>query len=133
MKKFAVALASAVFAMSVAGPVLAKDKVIGVSGRSSRKNAGRLMKPSSSRLSKPMATSTSLPTPRASAAKQTDRRRIADLQGANVLLIVPYDSEAILPAVEKAKSEGIPMIAYDVQIEDPAVLYMTFDNVGVAV
>ncbi len=53
-------------------------------------------------------------------------------QGADVLLIVPYDSEAIMPAVEKAASEGVPMIAYDVQIEHPSVLYITFDNVGLA-
>jgi len=44
---------------------------------------------------------------------------------------VPFDSEAILPAVEQASAEGIPMIAYDVQIEHPDSLYITFDNVGV--
>merc|ERR1711991_1201553 len=51
--------------------------------------------------------------------------------GADVLLIVPFDSEAILPAVQKAADEGIPLIAYDVQIEHPDSLYITFDNVGV--
>ena len=37
-----------------------------------------------------------------SAAKQLTDIESLISQGANVLLIVPYDSEAILPAVEKA-------------------------------
>ncbi len=52
-------------------------------------------------------------------------------KGANVLLILAMDSEAILPAVKKANDEGIPVIAYDRLIESPNVLYVTFDNVGV--
>jgi D-xylose transport system substrate-binding protein len=66
-----------------------------------------------------------------SAAKQLTDVEALMAQGADVLMIVPFDSEAILPAVEKAAAEGIPMIAYDVQIEHPASLYITFDNVGV--
>jgi D-xylose transport system substrate-binding protein len=52
-------------------------------------------------------------------------------KGANVLIILAMDSEAILPAVKKASDEGIPVIAYDRLIESPNVLYVTFDNVGV--
>ena len=52
-------------------------------------------------------------------------------KGANVLLILAMDNEAILPAVKKAADEGIPVIAYDRLIESPNVLYITFDNVGV--
>ncbi len=52
-------------------------------------------------------------------------------KGANVLLILAMDNEAILPAVKKATDEGIPVIAYDRLIESPNVLYVTFDNVGV--
>lgn len=66
-----------------------------------------------------------------SAAKQLTDVESLISQGADVLMIVPFDSEAILPAVEKASDEGIPMIAYDVQIEHPDSLYITFDNVGV--
>jgi D-xylose transport system substrate-binding protein len=66
-----------------------------------------------------------------SAAKQLTDVESLISQGADVLMIVPFDSEAILPAVENAASEGIPMIAYDVQIEHPDSLYITFDNVGV--
>ena len=52
-------------------------------------------------------------------------------QGANVLILLAQDQNAILPAVAKAKDEGIPIIAYDRLIEDPAILYITFDNVKV--
>jgi D-xylose transport system substrate-binding protein len=50
-------------------------------------------------------------------------------KGANVLVLLAQDNKAILPAVKKAKDAGIPVIAYDRLIEDPSVLYITFDNV----
>ena len=52
-------------------------------------------------------------------------------QGANVLIILAQDPTVIGPAVEKAKDAGVPVIAYDRLIEDPDVLYVTFDNMGV--
>ena len=52
-------------------------------------------------------------------------------QGANVLIILAQDPTAIGPAVEKAKAAGVPVIGYDRLIEDPEVLYVTFDNIGV--
>jgi len=52
-------------------------------------------------------------------------------QGANVLIILAQDSQAILPAVQGALDQGIPVIAYDRLIENPGALYITFDNVGV--
>jgi len=50
-------------------------------------------------------------------------------QGANVLVLLAQSNTAILPALQKAKDAGIPVIAYDRLIEDPSVLYITFDNV----
>ena len=52
-------------------------------------------------------------------------------QGADALIILAQDGTAILPAVESALDQGIPVIAYDRLIEDPGALYITFDNVGV--
>ena len=52
-------------------------------------------------------------------------------QGANALIILAQDGEAILPAVQSALEQGIPVIAYDRLIEDPGALYVTFDNVEV--
>ena len=50
-------------------------------------------------------------------------------QGAKVLILLAQDNKAILPALQKAKDAGVPVIAYDRLIEDTSVLYITFDNV----
>ena len=50
-------------------------------------------------------------------------------KGAKVLILLAQDNKAILPALQKAKDAGIPVIAYDRLIEDPDILYITFDNV----
>lgn len=69
-------------------------------------------------------------------AKSSSEQQLNDIdqlitQGADVLIILAQDQDAILPAVRQAEAEGIPVIAYDRIIQDPYVLYMTFDNVGV--
>jgi len=50
-------------------------------------------------------------------------------QGAKVIVLLAQSNTAILPALQKAKDAGIPVIAYDRLIEDPSILYITFDNV----
>ncbi|MGC2239432.1 MAG: substrate-binding domain-containing protein [Acidimicrobiia bacterium] len=52
-------------------------------------------------------------------------------QGADVLIILAQDGTAILPAVQSALEQGIPVIAYDRLIEDPGAFYLTFDNTEV--
>lgn len=52
-------------------------------------------------------------------------------QGADVLILLAQDTTAILPTLQKAKDAGVPVIAYDRLIEDPSILYITFDNVKV--
>jgi D-xylose transport system substrate-binding protein len=52
-------------------------------------------------------------------------------QGADALLILAQDTEAIVPAVQSALEQGIPTVAYDRLIEDPGALYVSFDNVEV--
>ena len=52
-------------------------------------------------------------------------------QGANVLVVLAQDTTVIGPAIQKAKDAGVPVIAYDRLIEDPEVLYISFDNIGV--
>ncbi len=47
------------------------------------------------------------------------------------MLVVAFDSDAILPSIKALSDAGIKSIAYDVQFEDPNALYITFDNVGV--
>jgi D-xylose transport system substrate-binding protein len=52
-------------------------------------------------------------------------------QGADALIILAQDGTAILPAVQSALEQGVPVVAYDRLIEDPGALYITFDNVEV--
>lgn len=50
----------------------------------------------------------------------------------DVIVIIPYDREAIAPILRQAKREGIKIIAYDRLVEKGDVdLYMSFDNVKV--
>jgi D-xylose transport system substrate-binding protein len=69
-------------------------------------------------------------------ANLDSQRQLSDVdtlinKGAQVLVLLAQDGKAILPALQKAKDANIPVIAYDRLIEDPYVLYITFDNVGV--
>ncbi len=63
-----------------------------------------------------------------SAAKQLSDVESLIAQGANALIILAQDSDAIGPAVEKAVAEGIPVVGYDRLIENPDAFYLTFDN-----
>jgi D-xylose transport system substrate-binding protein len=63
-------------------------------------------------------------------------KQLADIdslisKGAKALIILAMDKDAILPAVNKANQQKIPVIAYDRLIEAPGVFYITFDNVEV--
>ena len=69
-------------------------------------------------------------------AQGSNEKQLADVEalitkGAKVLIILAQDANAVLPAVNRAKEAGIPVLAYDRLIEDPSVLYLTFDNVEV--
>lgn len=52
-------------------------------------------------------------------------------QGADVLILLAQDQNAVLPGLQEAQDNGIPVIAYDRLIENPDILYITFNNVGV--
>lgn len=69
----------------------------------------------------------------AKSSAETQASNVENLisQGANVLVILAQDGTAILPSVQAASDAGVPVIAYDRLIEDPNVLYATFDNKGV--
>jgi D-xylose transport system substrate-binding protein len=66
-----------------------------------------------------------------SAEKQLDDVEQLISQGADALIILAQDGTAILPAVQSATEQGVPVIAYDRLIEDPTAFYITFDNVEV--
>jgi D-xylose transport system substrate-binding protein len=66
-----------------------------------------------------------------SAEKQAADVESLITKGANALVILAWDQDAILPSVQKAKQRGIPVIAYDRLIQDKDVYYLTFNNVEV--
>ncbi|WP_199235377.1 D-xylose ABC transporter substrate-binding protein [Azospirillum sp. TSA6c] len=66
-------------------------------------------------------------------AQSSPAKQLSDIEslisrGANALIILAQDSDAIRPAVEKAAAEGIPVVGYDRLIEIPSAFYITFDN-----
>jgi D-xylose transport system substrate-binding protein len=69
----------------------------------------------------------------AGSSEETQITNVENLinDGADVVVILAQNTEAILPAVEAAINEGIPVIAYDRLIESDDVLYTSFDNVRV--
>ena len=65
-----------------------------------------------------------------SAQQQTDVETLIN-GGADVLVLLAQNQDAAIAAIEVAANNEVPIIAYDRLIEDPSVLYITFDNVGV--
>jgi D-xylose transport system substrate-binding protein len=63
-----------------------------------------------------------------SASKQLTDIESLISQGANALIVLAQDSEAIGPAVAAAVAEGIKVVGYDRLIENPDAFYLTFDN-----
>lgn len=131
MKKISMALLVATAAAVFTGSVYAEGKVVGVSWKVFQEERWKRDEAVIKAIVEANGDKYISADAQGSAAKQLTDVESLISQGADVLMIVPFDSEAILPAVEQASAEGIPMIAYDVQIEHPDSLYITFDNVGV--
>ena len=66
-----------------------------------------------------------------SASKQLSDIESLIAQGADALIVLAQDAQAIGPAVQAAADEGIPVVGYDRLIEDSRAFYLTFDNVEV--
>lgn len=131
MKKLTAALMGAAMIAGFAGSAMAEGKTIGVSWKIFQEERWKRDEAVIKGIVEANGDKYISSDAQGSAGKQLTDVESLISQGADVLLIVPFDSEAILPAVQKAADEGIPLIAYDVQIEHPDSLYITFDNVGV--
>ena len=69
-------------------------------------------------------------------AQSSSTKQISDIenliaQGVDALIVLGQDTTAVIPAVQAAVDEDIPVVAYDRLIEDPRAFYLTFDNVEV--
>jgi D-xylose transport system substrate-binding protein len=63
-----------------------------------------------------------------SAAKQLTDIESLVTQGADAIIVLAQDSDAVGPAVAAVVAEGIPVVGYDRLIENPDAFYLTFDN-----
>jgi D-xylose transport system substrate-binding protein len=132
MKKTIVATVAAAFmATAFGGVALAKDKIIAVSWGTKQEERWKTDEAAIKGAIEAAGDKYIF-----ADAQQSAEKQIADVdslitQGANAILIFAQDGESIKPALAKASAEGIPVIAYDRQIEDASLLYITFDNVGV--
>ncbi len=66
-------------------------------------------------------------------AQSSAEKQLADVEsliarGADALIVLAQDAATIVPAIDRAKAEGIPVVGYDRLIEVPGVFYLTFDN-----
>jgi D-xylose transport system substrate-binding protein len=69
-------------------------------------------------------------------AQGSAQKQAADIEGLisqkpDIIMVVPFDGDAILPSIQKIKEAGIIAIAYEVQFEDPDSIYVAFDNTDV--
>ena len=69
-------------------------------------------------------------------AQASNARQMNDIddlvaRGARAIIVLAWDADAVLPAIERARAKGVGIIAYDRLIQSPDVFYITFDNVEV--
>ncbi len=129
MKKLAaVLLCSTVFA-GAASAVMAEGLTIGVSWNNFQEERwGKWDEPAMKAVIEANGDTYISADAQSSASKQLTDIESLISQGADALIILAQDQEAILPAVEAATAEGIPVVAYDRLFESPDAFYLTFDN-----
>ncbi|WP_425638591.1 D-xylose ABC transporter substrate-binding protein [Agrobacterium radiobacter] len=128
MNSFAKLLAGTAVLVSLHTAAIAADLVVGVSWSNFQEERWKTDEAAiKSALDKAGAKYISADA-QSSAAKQLTDVELLISQGANALIILAQDSDAIGPAVEKAVAEGIPVVGYDRLIENKNAFYITFDN-----
>jgi len=109
--------------------VFAKDLVIGVSWNNFQEERwGKWDEPAMKAALEAQGDKYISADAQSSASKQLTDIESLISQGADALIILAQDQEAILPAVQAAIAEGIPVVAYDRLFEGPGAFYLTFDN-----
>jgi D-xylose transport system substrate-binding protein len=132
MKKFVGALlTSAVMTVSLGGVALAKDKTIAVSWKTFQEERWKTDEAAIKAAVEAAGNKYISTDAQGSAQKQAADIESLISQKPDVVMVVAFDSDAILPSIKALSDAGIKSIAYDVQFEDPNALYITFDNVGV--
>ena len=132
MRKFvAAALAGVAMSFAFSAVAEAKDKTICVSWKTFQEERWKIDEAAIKAVVEAAGNTYVSTDAQGSAQKQAADIESLIGQNVDVILVVAYDSDAILPSIQKINDAGIKAIAYDVQFEDPNALYITFDNVGV--
>ena len=132
MKKFATAfLAGVAMSFALSAVAEAKDKTIAVSWKTFQEERWKTDEAAIKAVVEAAGNKFVSTDAQGSAAKQLTDIEGLVTQKVDIILVVAFDSDAILPAFQTAADAGVKMISYDVLVEHPDALYITFDNVGV--
>lgn len=130
-KKSMTALAGALLLVGFAGAVEAKGKKIAVSWKTFQEERWKTDERAIKAVVEAAGDTYISADAQGSAQKQANDIEALIAQKVDVILVVAFDADAILPSIRNANNAGVKLIAYDVQFEDPNALYITFDNIGV--
>jgi D-xylose transport system substrate-binding protein len=121
-------LAGAALSLTMSAAALAEGKVIGVSWSNFQEERWQTDEAAMRAAIEEAGNSYISADAQSSASKQLTDVESLIAQGADALIILAQDASAVVPAVENAVNEGIPVIGYDRLIEHPEAFYLTFDN-----
>lgn len=131
MKKFAAVLLGATAMLSVSAAYAQSQLVVGVSWNNFQEERWKTDEAAMKKVLDAAGVKYISTDAQSSATKQQSDIENLISQGANTLIVLAQDTDAIQPAVQKAVDEGIPVIGYDRLIENQNAFYITFDNKGV--
>jgi D-xylose transport system substrate-binding protein len=131
MRNFLRATAMVALGFSFAAPSLAQDLTVGVSWSNFQEERWKTDEAAIKEALEKAGAAYISTDAQSSSAKQLSDVESLIARGADALIILAQDSDAIGPAVNQADNEGIPVVGYDRLIDDPRAFYLTFDNVEV--
>ncbi|MEQ8481048.1 MAG: D-xylose ABC transporter substrate-binding protein [Hoeflea sp.] len=131
MKSIIHLLAGSAIALTMSTAAIAADKVIGVSWSNFQEERWKTDEAAMKAAIEAAGDTYVSTDAQSSAAKQLSDVESLMAQGVDALIVLAQDTQAIIPAVQAAADENIPVIAYDRLIEDERAFYLTFDNVEV--
>lgn len=128
LKKNIVSAVIVVTLLAFGSVAMAKDLVVGVSWSNFQEERWKTDEAAMKGQLEKMGAKYIKADAQASAEKQISDIENLIAKGANALIVLAWDADAILPAVAKAEAEGIAVVGYDRLIEKESVFYLTFDN-----
>jgi len=127
-KKITVTLVTLVALVAISSVAMARDLIVGVSWSNFQEERWKTDEAAMKGQLDKMGAKYIMADAQASAEKQISDIENLIARGANALIVLAWDADAILPGIAKAEAEGIAVVGYDRLIEKKGVFYLTFDN-----